>query len=485
MLRRSRLPSPWSKLGLDRRGQTSDKGGMSSDLDCAQSPAKHLTVAELTGRIKGTLASLGRLSVVGEVTGVTRATSGHIYFKLKDRVGGAESVIAAVVWRNAAREELRSALVEGAELVCHGRLDVYGPRGTYSLIVDSVERRGVGELMRRFEELKQKLLDAGWFERRRELPSWPKTVGVVTSRDTAAWQDFLRTRDMRWRNYPVRLAHAPVQGAGASLALAQAVAALDASGVDLIVVTRGGGSIEDLWAFNERPLLEAMRAASVPVVSGVGHETDTTLADFVADHRAHTPTDAAQLVIPNRAELLARFERALGHLGRAVDQHFARRSERLVSLSQRASLKRPERLLEPMRGRLARAGRDLLDVGAREIGGRRTRLALCAAELRARSPQVRLERASARLAGLGRDLFEQAGAGLSELRLRVELAARGLETTSPFAVLERGYSITRDAEGRALRSAGDAREGMEIETVLAEGAVRSKVTSVQAAGGSA
>ena len=155
---------------------------------------------------------MGRLAVVGEVTGITKATSGHIYFKLKDRLRGIESVISAVVWRSAARAPLVAEMVEGAELICHGRLDVYAPRGTYSLIVDRVERRGVGELMRRFEELKQKLLSDGWFERSRELPRWPKPVGVVTSRDTAALQDFLRTRDLRWPDYPVRMVHAPVQG---------------------------------------------------------------------------------------------------------------------------------------------------------------------------------------------------------------------------------------------------------------------------------
>ena len=438
-----------------------------------------LTVADLTRTIDEQLSALGRLAVVGEVTGVTRATSGHIYFKLKDRLRGVESVLSAVVWRSAARESLRAELIEGAELVCHGQLDVYAPRGSYSLIVDRVERRGVGELMRRFEELKQKLKEEGWFDRSRELPRWPKPIGLVTSRDTAALRDFLRTRDLRWPDYPVRLAHAPVQGQGSSEAMAGAIRALDASGVELIVVTRGGGSLEDLWAFNELPVLEAMRAASVPVVSGVGHETDTTLADFVADHRAHTPTDAAQLVIPDRAELLAEFERALGHLGRAVDQHFVRRAERLDALSRRPALRRGERLLAPARGRLLRAGWDLLDGARGALRERRSRLGLSAVELRAGSPRARTERAQARLATLARDLLEQGAARIATRRSRLDLAARSLETTSPFAVLERGYSITRDAEGRAVRSAAELDEGAELETVLAAGRLRSTVTRVE------
>ena len=443
-----------------------------------------LTVAELTSTINGVLSGMGRLAVVGEVAGVTKAASGHIYFKLKDRLRGSESVISGVVWRSAAREHLVAEMVEGAELICHGRLDVYAPRGTYSFIVDRVERRGVGELMRRFEELKQKLLSDGWFDRSRELPKWPKPVGVVTSRDTAALQDFLRTRDLRWPNYPVRMMHAPVQGPGSSEALAEAITALDASGVDLIVVTRGGGSLEDLWAFNELPVLEAIRAASVPVVSAVGHETDTTLADYVADHRAHTPTDAAQLVIPDRMELVAELERSLHHLGRAVDQHFERRKQTLVQLARRPILRQPMRLLDPMRERVVRAGAELLGATHAELDTRRSRLAVLAAELRARSPRVKTERAQGRLAGLSRGLLGSARAELLKRRNRLELAARALEAVSPFAVLERGYSITRDASGRAVRSAEEIEVGAEVETVLASGKLRSTVTGAELKEGS-
>jgi exodeoxyribonuclease VII large subunit len=277
--------------------------------------------------------------------------------------------------------------------------------------------------------------------------------------------------------------HAPVQGPGASEALAEAVAALDASGVDLIVVTRGGGSLEDLWAFNELPVLEAIRAASVPVVSAVGHETDTTLADFVADHRAHTPTDAAQLVVPDRSELLAELERSLHHLGRAVDQHFGRRNQALRALARRPIFQQPQRLLAPMRERIARAGLGLAGAGRAGLEERRSRLAVLAAELRAGSPQIRMGRAEARLESLSRDLLEQAKLKLLERRSRLELAARTLETVSPYAVLERGYSITRDSSGRAVRSAADLEIGAELETVLASGKLRSKVTERELEGG--
>ena len=468
------------KLRVEPRAATGDNRGMRSSQEGEAETAGPLTVSDLTASINGVLGDMGRLAVIGEVASVTKAASGHIYFKLKDRLRGTESVIAAVVWRSAAREPLVAEMVEGAELICHGRLDVYAPRGTYSFIVDRVERRGVGELMRRFEELKQKLLSDGWFERSRELPRYPKPVGVVTSRDTAALQDFLRTRDLRWPNYPIRLIHAPVQGPGASSALAKAITALDASGVDLIVVTRGGGSLEDLWAFNELPVLEAIRAASVPVVSAVGHETDTTLADFVADHRAHTPTDAAQLVIPDRAALVAELERSLHHLGRAVDQHFGRRAETLAALARRPVFQRPLRLLAPVRERVLRAGAALRSAARAGTDERRSRLAVVAAELRARSPRVRTQRAEAQLESLSRDLLERTRLRLAERRSRLELAARALETVSPYAVLERGYSITRDSEGRAVRSAADLEVGAQLETVLASGKLRSRVTATEA-----
>jgi exodeoxyribonuclease VII large subunit len=169
----------------------------------------------------------------------------------------------------------------------------------------------------------------------------PAIVGVVTSRDGAALQDFLRTRSLRWPLYPVRLAHTSVQGAGAAEEIAAAIRRLDATGVDVIVVCRGGGSLEDLWAFNERAVAEAIRAASVPVVTGVGHETDVTLADLVADHRAHTPTDAAQTVIPDRRAMLADFERARNHLLQAIDGALDRREQRLARASASPALKSP------------------------------------------------------------------------------------------------------------------------------------------------
>ncbi|MCB9915389.1 MAG: exodeoxyribonuclease VII large subunit [Planctomycetes bacterium] len=298
-----------------------------------------LTVTELNDAVKDLLGGLGRVAVEGEVAGLRRPASGHVYFNLKDRRKGIESVLGCAIWRSQVSRATKEPLREGQHVVAHGRLDVYAPRGTYSLIVERVEPRGLGALLEELERTKRELREQGWFDRARPLPRLPRVVGVVTSRDGAAFQDFLRTRSLRWPGYPVRLVHTPVQGPGAAAEIAGALADLDRSGVDVIVVTRGGGSLEDLWCFNERVVAEAVWAASVPVVSGVGHETDVTLCDLVADHRAHTPTDAAQTVIPLERELEQEMERRFNYLLAGVDEAVARRAERLERAARSRTLR--------------------------------------------------------------------------------------------------------------------------------------------------
>ena len=217
-----------------------------------------LSVGQLAQRVTTQLKGLGRVAVEGEVSDLKRPGSGHVYFDLKD--DGA--LIRCAIWRSRAKAALRSRLETGMRVVCHGELDLYKPRGSFSLIVDRVEQKGIGALLAQLEELKAELAAQGYFERTRPLPALPRVVGVVTSRDGAAFQDFLRTRSLRWPLYPVRLAHTPVQGRAAAPAIADAIRALDHSGVDVIAVIRGGGSLEDLWGFNERPVAEASAAAS-------------------------------------------------------------------------------------------------------------------------------------------------------------------------------------------------------------------------------
>ncbi|MFN0241936.1 MAG: exodeoxyribonuclease VII large subunit [Planctomycetota bacterium] len=414
-----------------------------------QARARVFTVGEITATIRHVLEGLGRVAIEGEISGLRPAASGHVYFNLKD----IDAVLACAIWKSRAKTAAPFPLEEGASVIAHGRLDVYGPRGGYTLIVERLEKKGLGALLLELERLKGELRARGWFDRHRPLPSMPRTIGVVTSRDGAAFQDFLRTRSLRWPGYPVRLAHTPVQGPHAAKEIAAAIARLDKSGVDVIVVCRGGGSLEDLWSFNELPVAEAIWNASVPVVSGVGHETDVTLADLVADHRAHTPTDAAQTVLPDRAALVADLDRAATHLGQAIDDILESRQERLDRAAGAACLASASWMLERRAERLEHHASTL-------------RLALARAVMTA---DARMATIAPRLRHAGDALFR-------ERARRLDLAERTLRATSPENVLARGYSITRRAGTKTpLVSAADLKPGEALETRLFSGVVHSTV----------
>lgn len=411
--------------------------------------ARVFTVGEITATIRHVLEGLGRVAIEGEISGLRPAASGHVYFNLKD----IDAVLACAIWKSRAKTAAPFPLEEGASVIVHGRLDVYGPRGGYTLIVERVEKKGLGALLVELERLKAELRSRGWFDRHRPLPSMPRTIGIVTSRDGAAFQDFLRTRSLRWPGYPVRLAHTPVQGNGAAQSIAAAIARLDKSGVDVIVIARGGGSLEDLWAFNELAVAEAIWNASVPVVTGVGHETDTTLADLVADHRAHTPTDAAQTVLPDRAALETQLDRAATHLMQAIDDALESRQERLDRAAGATCLASASWMLERRAERLEHHACTL-------------RLSLAHA----------VERASVRLGAIAPRLTHAGETLLRERARRLDLAERTLRATSPENVLARGYSITRRAGTKTpLVSAADLKPGDQMETRLDSGVVLSTV----------
>jgi exodeoxyribonuclease VII large subunit len=440
----------------------------------APEQAQAYTVSALTRAVGGSLAALGRLRVEGEVGELVHAASGHVYFKLKDE----GALVSCAIWRSQRERALRAGeLHEGAKVLVQARLDVYPPRGTYSLIVESVEPLGIGALLQRFERLKAELAARGWFERKRSIPAWPMRIGVVTSRDAAAWQDFQKTRDNRWPGFPLRLCAAPVQGAGAARELARALRTLDASGVDVIALVRGGGSLEDLWAFNELPLLEAMRACATPIVTGVGHETDLTLADLVADLRAHTPTDAAQVLVPDRGAALLALERAHAHLSVALDRAFDERVQRLERAGRTRALRAPRVLLDERRAALERAAQRAL-LAARAAGARRAwSLERSAGALAQASPRAHLLQLGARLAGASARLHARRAHALERAGARLALASRTLEAVSPLAVLGRGYTLTYRAGGGLLRSAAQVRAGDELETRFPDGCVRSRASA--------
>ena len=489
------VPGPARRRGSRRGGTSRGRPAHQADPDRPRGEPNVESVAQITHRIDAALKSFGRVAVEGEVSRPKKIASGHVFFTLKDE----RAAIDAKIWRSQIDRALQAGtkLEDGARVVCHGTLDVYAPYGKHSLIVDRVEARGLGVLLADLERLKVRLREEGLFDRKRPLPRMPRRIGVVTSRDADAWRDFLRTRSLRWPGYPVRIMHSRVQGKIAGAEIASAIARLDASGVDVIVVCRGGGAIEDLWCFNDEAVARAVFESSVPVVTGVGHESDTTLIDYVADHRAHTPTDAAQTVIPDRRALVEALERSHAYLGDALQRVLGARVDRLERAARSRVLRDPAALGADSERRTEDVSRRLMAATSARASAHDQRLERLSGRLTRQSPEARVARVEERLVALGTRLagatsrileskFDRAaraergivrGIEAVEARAirRFEPAARALGAISPLAVLERGYSITRTAEGAVVTRAADARANTLLKTIVTDGEIESVV----------
>ena len=386
-----------------------------------------LSVSELLGSVKSVLHDFGSLAVVGEIGQLNRHRSGHWYFTLVDDQGTLNSVIF-----RGDNQRLGWSPQAGDEVTLIGGLDLYAPQGKLSFIARRIEASGAGARARALEAMKQKLAGEGLFdpERKQALPTLPKAIGIATSPSGAALQDILQVLERRYPDIPVYLAGCRVQGEGAAEEVAAALALLCAHGqAEVIIVGRGGGSAEDLWAFNEEVVVRAVAAATVPVVSAVGHETDHSLCDLAADLRAPTPSAAAELVVPEQLALVALVEDLEERLGVAVERSVGRKRERLQDL----------RLLHP--------GQRLVRV--REQTG---------------ALRLRLVRA-------GHRQLEHSQAGL-------RTSAARLEALSPLAVLTRGYAIVT-REGRAVLGAEELSPGEDLDLRFSRG---SAVVRVQSAG---
>jgi exodeoxyribonuclease VII large subunit len=397
------------------------------------SEPRAMSVSELTLAIKGTLEK--RFSgawVSGEVSDVARPHSGHIYFTLKDE----SAQIKAIVWRSVA-ERLKFDLDDGLEIVCRGDIDVYPARGAYQFIVRQAEPLGLGALQLAYRKLYEKLAAEGLFDprRKRPLPRFPRRIAIVTSPSGAAIRDFLEVLRRRWQGVEVLIIPARVQGEGAAAEIARGIAAANrlSPAPDLLVVARGGGSLEDMWCFNEEPVVRAIHASRIPVVSAVGHEIDVTLADLVADVRAATPTEAAERIVPSADDIHATLRQHQARLAASLRSCAAHARSRYTSLAERRVFRRP---FDALRDRALRL--DELD--------------------------QRAEQAVRRL--LARR-GEQA----------IALAAQ-LEGLSPLGVLARGYSVTL-RDGEVIRDAAQLAPGETIVTRLAQGEVVSRVEEVK------
>jgi exodeoxyribonuclease VII large subunit len=415
----------------------------------------------------------GSLWLEGEISNFSRPSSGHWYFSLKD----AAAQVRCAMFRQ--RNMLCSFTArDGQKVLVRARVGLYEPRGEYQLIVDHMEDAGLGALKRQFEELSTRLSAEGLFapERKRPLPALPKRIGVITSPTGAAIRDILHVLARRFPAVAVLIYPVAVQGAQAA---GEILAALRLAGrraeCDVLILARGGGSLEDLWAFNDEELARAIVASPIPVISGIGHEIDFTIADFAADVRAPTPSAAAELVVPDADEWLAAFMRLGAQLRRGMQRRLEERRERLEWLTGRAALVSPAaRLiqqtlrLDEFEQRMCRALQHLLKTRVAELSERESRLWKA-------SPLARVRDAAARHAAL---LLRLRAAGLEYVRRareRLLPLVRTLNAVSPLATLERGYAIVSAENGAILRNAADAAPGTVIEARLAKGVIRAKV----------
>jgi exodeoxyribonuclease VII large subunit len=415
----------------------------------------------------------GSLWLEGEISNLAKPSSGHWYFSLKD----ATAQVRCCMFR---QRNILSAYAarDGQKVLVRARIGLYEPRGEYQLVIDHMEDAGLGALKRQFEELSAKLAAEGLFapERKRSLPMIPKRIGVITSPSGAAIRDILHVLARRFAAVPVLIYPVAVQGATAAVEI---TAAVRLAGVraecDVLIVARGGGSLEDLWAFNDEALARAIVASPIPIVSGIGHEIDFTIADFAADVRAPTPSAAAEIAVPDGEEWLATLSRLAQRSQRALRRRVESQRERLRWLIGRAALVSPAarlsqqiQRLDDLEQRMSRALRQILGERRALLGERRSRLWQ-------QSPIVRIRGTAARQAELFARLKAATLERLHSAREQLAPLARTLNAVSPLATLQRGYAIVSDEGGRILRSAADVAPGTNIEALLAQGKIRAKV----------
>ena len=429
-----------------------------SDFSSSILRDKVLTVSELPQLVRGTLeAAFSSVGVAGEVSNFHKHPSGHMYFSLKDE----KSQLRAVMWRSDAAR-LKFAIRDGQQLVCRGRINVYEARGEYQLVVESAEPKGKGALQLAFEQLKEKLRAEGLFDqaRKRKLPLLPQRIGIVTSPKGAALIDILRTLERRFAKLEVLIYPARVQGEGAA---AQIVAGIEALGkignLDAIIVGRGGGSIEDLWAFNEEIVARAIAGSPVPVISAVGHEVDFTIADFVADIRASTPTAAAEMVIETEQAFVDRIDNLERRAVQGLRFEIGRRRGDVVTLAQ-------HRIFQNFKIKLMNLGQDVdrLEERAWEVvRGERRRIAAARAQA---------ELAAEKIGGGFRAILRDKQGAWENLAAR-------LHAHSPLAVLRKGYALCWSGDGeRAVTSIDAVAAADEMLVSFYQGEFRCRVEAV-------
>ena len=458
------------------RPKTKDQGPTTSP----PAPVRRvLSVTELTVRVRDLLETeFFEVWVEGELSGCRLWNTGHLYFTLKD----AAAQVKGVIFRTALRY-LKFKPADGLRVVARGRISVYEPKGEYQLVCEHLEPHGLGALQLAFDQLKKRLQDEGLFDaaRKRPLPALPRKIGIVTSLDGAAIRDIIKVLRRRYANAHLVICPARVQGEDAAPEIARALRQIArVPGVDVVIVARGGGSIEDLWAFNEEVVARAIARVPVPVIAGIGHETDVTIADFVADVRAPTPSAAAELVVSAKDEFCGRIDRLEGRLRAAA-------RGRIQGLSRRVHIVDGRPAFAGFRGRVAMRGRHAAELS--HALSRIMRAGLAARERRRQQLERQLATfdAGRRLAGIRTRLVASQGRLENAVRRRQHRAVAQLgnvtarlDTLSPLAVLGRGYAVAWNADQtRILRRAADVTPGDAIHVRLSDGAIDAKVTKAE------
>ncbi|NIP72965.1 MAG: exodeoxyribonuclease VII large subunit [Gammaproteobacteria bacterium] len=442
-------------------------------------PREIYTVSRLNREARALVeGSFPLLWIEGELSNLARPSSGHLYFSLKDP----NAQVRCAMFRNR-NLHLRFRPADGMQVLVRARISLYEARGEFQLIVEHMEEAGDGALRRAFEQLKERLAAEGLFaaEHKRPVPALPRRIGVITSPSGAAIRDVLSVLRRRFPALPLLIYPVPVQGEGAAQKIAAAIRLADERrDCDVLIVTRGGGSLEDLWAFNEEAVARAIFDCRLPVVSAVGHEVDFTIADLAADYRAPTPSAAAEHVSPDQADWLRALGLKAGRLERGLRGRLGQSAQRLDWLAGRlrrqhpgARLRQHGQRLDELEQRLQRAQRN-------HVRHLRARLGQAVARLERHIPTGRLHQLDERRASLGRRLDAAMGRHLERRQQRLAALGRALETISPLATLERGYAIvSREADGTILRDTQQTRPGERVQARLSRGVLVCTVDEIK------
>lgn len=434
-----------------------------------------ISVSELNALAKALLEDhLAGLWIAGEVSNLTRAASGHYYFSLKD----SRAQVRCAMFKGAAAR-LAKPLKEGDHIEVAGKISIYEARGEFQITVNEVRLKGLGQLYEAYERLKAQLQAEGAFaaDRKKPLPARPRCIGIITSLAAAALRDVVTTLKRRAPEIPVIVYPTAVQGAGSEFQIAQAIkTASQRAECDVLIICRGGGGIEDLWAFNEEPVVRAIEACAIPVVSGVGHETDFTLADFVADVRAPTPTGAAELVSPNRQESLHRLAQAQGRLKTVLEQRYFDASQKLDWLARQ--IRHPRQKLDEQRTYIHKLAQTLSYSMTQNVRAHTARFERQTQALKHCRPDISVYRQDIdRFQTTLSHSFRQL---LAQRRQSLTAQTALLEAVSPQQILERGFSVVKNTRGQVIRNADALKQGQKLHITFADGETDVRVTKEQA-----